>query len=448
MTDDIKEPPHDDNAEKALIGCVLLDNRVIAEVGDTIRAKMFYRESHRHIWRSIIGLADEGEDVDVVTLCSKLDDIGRLDKVGGANVIARLSNEVPSTANAKSYARIVREMYMRREMLAVVSDVQHNLYKQDGMDSEKAADKLTQACQLVTQTTVDDEDPSFKRHAGDWIERIEAIYRGEDMGGIPTGIEPYDDLTGGMFMQRFTGIAGLPGIGKSKLAFRIVEELVSEHGFAADIWYTDGAGWAIAREMAVARSGALDTTVLENPKLMNEHQWADLTKQIAHIKDMPGRVFQKGTPHIRDIALTTKARLAEIGDQPMVLVVDYCQNVTAGHSGANAERLNITDVSRTLAALRTDHENLTVIGLMQFTKAAENKAIPTPGDLYGSSQLEKDLDHLLIFHRPDEKDEEATQEDKRAGILWHAKTKHGPSGKRMMYCDLGKNIFAELDDRY
>jgi len=265
---------------------------------------------------------------------------------------------------------------------------------------------------------------------------------------VPTGIEPFDDLTGGIHLQRFTGVAARPGMGKSKLVFCITHELVTEHGFAADIWYTDGAGYAIPREMAIKGAKSIDSRMLERPKLLDEYQWAQLTSQVATIKDLPINIYQRGTPHIRDIALTTKARLADLDGQPMVLVVDYCQNVTAGHTGGSAERLNITDVSRTLAALRTDHENLTVIGLLQFNKQADSRSIPLPGDLYGSSQLEKDLDHLLIFHRPDEKNEEATIEDKREGILWHAKTKHGPSGKRLMYCDLGKNVFAGMDDRH
>src|SRR5699024_10011305 len=138
----------------------------------------------------------------------------------------------------------------------------------------------------------------------------------------------------------------------------------------------------------------------------------------------------------------------KLGGKPLVLVVDYLQNCTAGHSGPSAERLNITDCSRALAALRTDYPNIIVLCLLQFNRQGAHREMPMPADLYGASQLEKDLDRLFIFRRPAELREDARPEEKRKGILWHALTKHGPTGQIAMFSDLARNRFESLESRY
>jgi replicative DNA helicase len=431
----IREKPRNVDAERALLGSVLLDQRTITETGTIVTASQFWRESHRVIWATMLELVEEDTDIDVITLGEKLDAKGKLEKAGGPNMLVRLSNEVPSSANAKQYARIVREHYMRRQMIDECEIVSSGLYETDGIDSDVAADRLSKLCQRVTRGLVGDDDPSIKRHTQDWFERLEKLSRSETASGFPTGIVPIDELLGGgLQMQRLTSIAALPKMGKSKLAFSIMGQLVLEHGFAADVWYTDGPGYAIPREMATWSGTKLSTGELENPRVLDEFQWAQLTKEVGTIKGLDVNVYDKGTPHIRDI--------------PLLVVVDYLQNTTAGHKGSSAERLNISDASRTLAALRTDHPNLTIIALMQFNRSAAERAIPSPHDLHGSSQLEKDLDHLLILHRPAELDDDAGEDEKRRGIIWHAMTKHGATGKRFMYCDLGKNNFAGPENRY
>lgn len=447
---DIQLPPHNEQAEASLVGAVFLDNRIMLEAGKIVTHQDFWRESHRVIWRAFEELHELDRTIDVVTVGDYLDDHGKLDKVGGANVLVRFSNDVPSTAGAKSWAETVREKALRRKVLAEAQDVARGIQSGE-LDADKATEMLGKTIQSVSTVSGQGEDPSIKSVAKRWFNRLEAIQSGELTPGFVTGIEPLDDLLcgNGPALQRYIGMAALPKMGKSKLAFSAVGELCERHGFAGDIWYTDGPDFHFVREN-VSRKARVDVRKLEDTKLLTEAEWPRVIQHLGTVKDWDVNVHAEGTPHIRDIVLTTRARLAEADGKPFVLCVDYLQNCDAGHTGSSAERLNITDTSRALAALRTDYPNLLIIALMQFNREGGKREMPRYTDLYGASQIEKDVDHLFILHRPGELDEQATEQDKRKGILWHCLTKHGPTGQKAVHCELEYSSFSgvQRDPQY
>lgn len=444
---EIPRLPQDIEAEKAVLEAVMLDNRIIHDVAGRIGVGAFYDERHRNIWRAMMALAADDEAIDLLTIKARLVDQGIGDKVATRDILG-VSNTIPAAANVGRYVDRLVELDGRRRIYATTRRLNEQILGA-GLDCEEAVEELAAVIDSVSRKSEEGEaDPSIDRHTKEWLNRLEKMYSGETSQGISTGIAVLDRLLGGGFaMQRMVGVAALPKMGKTKLALSILGHLALEHEFAADVWYTDGPGWAISRELIAWKSG-VPTDRMEAPQRLSTDQWRDLIGIAPDVQESAINVYPKGTPHIRDIKMRTKARLSRLGDKPMVLVVDYLQNCTAGYSGPGSERLNITDCSRELAALRTDHDNLLVIVLLQFNREATKRDMPSWTDLYGASQLEKDLDHLLIFHRPAELDDHADAKEKRKGILWHALTKHGPTGRSPMFCDLSVNQFAALEDRY
>jgi replicative DNA helicase len=243
---------------------------------------------------------------------------------------------------------------------------------------------------------------------------------------------------------KLVGIAALPKMGKSRLAAAIAGHMVSEHGFTGSVWYTDGAGWHWPRDQ-IARRAGISTSKLDNPRMMGEHDWARVTAQVQEVKEWPVHIHARGRPHIRDIMLSTKQRLAEHPDRVHVLVVDYVQNVTAGIRGD--KRANVDAAIDGLRELRTDHPNLLILALMQFNRGASQKSIPSWTDLKESSTLEQALDSLFIFHRPAMLDDNASAEDKKKGILWLALTKFDEPKRKALRCDLARLKFDAYSGR-
>lgn len=448
MTDDVKLPPHNEDAERNVLGSIMLNNDVLLEVQPICEPAHFYRESHRCIARAIWSLSEDGEPVDVTTVLARLDTMGQVERAG-QNAVVRLANDVPSSANAASYAKIVRELHDRRRMIRVCESTTSRLYgSADEYDSECASDDVMAVAQAVRAGRTAETDYSIKAHLREEFNRIERLTRGEGMPHFKTGIPAIDDNED--FVDNFTdskiiGIAAKPKMGKSKLANRISGHWVQNHGFACDQWYCDGRGshWGVDN---ISRLANVDSRKLtRRPGTMSEAEWSRVTKFFGEVSHWDVTNYNIGSPHIRDIVLTTKKRLADLnGEKPLVLVVDYMQKVQADADSDEGVKRKVIEE---LCALRTDNKNLVILMLAQFNRGSNQQAMPRPDQLKGSSAIEQGLDSLYIWHRPKLYDVDAEPDEKNKGLLWLALTKFTSPGVAKLYADMSTSQFEKFSDR-
>lgn len=452
MTDSIRLPPHSDPTERDLLGCLILDGDQWHNVAPIIEPKMFYRETHRIVARVMWRLFDEGKPVDTTMILDRLDSAGKLGKVP-QKIVIRLADQVPSSVNAGSYAKVVREYYDQRRMIQACEDTTARLYASNGeYDSESASDDVMAVAQSVRTGATEGRDYSIKAHQQRWYDDLEAKFHGRK-SNIDLGLDVVNEvLQHSVQMQRLIGLLALPKVGKSRLAAAMAGDLASR-GWSVDSWYSDGVGQHWVRDN-VSRLSKISTSKLDRPRLLEENEWARVLKAMHEVKSWDVNVYDKGQPNIRDIVLTTKARLAET-DAPLLLVVDYVQNCTADE---DTELARLNAVLHGLRALRTDHQNLLVLALGQFNRSAKGRAIPQPRDVKGSSLWEEALDHMLIYHRPALYEENVGKDgqivdivpDKDAlkeGILWHALSKHSEVDRCRVFSDLAISKFEPWSNR-
>ncbi|MDZ7703202.1 MAG: replicative DNA helicase [Trueperaceae bacterium] len=433
-TGDIKEPPYHEQAERSVIGAIFLDQNAYFEEPQKLRPKHFYRESHRKIWRALETLIDEDRDIDVITVGEQLELVGELDKVGGPNVLVRLSNEVPSSANVGEYVRIVREKYRLRHVIKTTQNATRDAYrgrkKPDIIESELAEALQRGGESSSTRTTTKETD----KRLGEMMTSPEAHAR-----TYSTGIGALDLATRQFVaMGRTTYWGALSKMGKTSACIAVTEHLLTKHDFAVDWWSVEMPATDIEARFISNMSGVPFDEV-----------WSTLQDGQGSLKDMEPERLQKiqkarevfraldmeiefrGRPHVRDIELETRARyhrLPEHRKDRFALVVDYVQVCVAGNETSN-RYADLAEVAMRLNGLVKD---LGIFGmfLVQFDKAADKRFAhkgkrPRFSDIRGLSQAGNDANHQLVLHRPYR---DRQNEDAKFTKIFHELSRHGGMG--------------------
>jgi len=435
-------------SEKALLASILSDPSIMHEVYTDLRAKHFYKQEHRYIWRAMEACIEDGHDPDQLDVLSKLGEHGFDDKID-ADELNDLHTDIPDASKARHHADVVREFYKRRLLQSTCSEVSSRLenYEMGYDEARKYVDDQMRPAES------DGGGDHIGELAVDVEKHIERIEKGEEEAYFPTTIEVVDDvLGGGLKPGRFYMIAARPKHGKTSLAVAIICELILNHDFAVDFWYTDGQSRDIGVAVLSYLAKVSNTDIANGELDADEMHW--LSKAQAKVQDWNMQVHAKGSPDPRDIRLQARSRSA--AHDRYLVCVDYLQQCDAGHTGSNAGRLNAEAASRMMADIRTDFGCL-ALGLAQFNRGADDQALPHYSYLKSSGQFEQDVNELLVWNRPDfsKNDEEAEGEgttlmDERYGVLNHQLSKHKPAGMagehmREVDARLGMNTFQPWD---
>jgi replicative DNA helicase len=437
----LRLPPQSVEAEEAVLGGILLDNRALDRANEILTHDDFYRESHRRIFRALNDLDERHERADVITLTECLKRRGDLEAVGGAAQVAELVERIATAANVELYARIVKDKSILRSLMEAGTDIAATAAVGTG-DVEQFLDDAERRIFEISERRV---RPAFTRIEAiivDSIKTIEALYeRKEAVTGVPTGFFEIDRLTSGLQPAELIIIAGRPSMGKSALATNI-----AQHAAAATRKPVAMFSLEMSKESLVLRmlcsEARVDSTKVRTGYL-SEQDFPRLAMAAGRLADLP--FFIDDSPTISVLELRAKARRLMRESGLGLIIVDYLQLMRA-HKDVDNREQEISLVSRSLKALAKEL-NVPVVALSQLNRAVEQRADKRPlmADLRESGAIEQDADVIAFIYRDDFYNR-MSQEEGVAEIII-AKQRNGPQGVAKLHFRKEFTLFENLSQR-
>ncbi|AWB84896.1 replicative DNA helicase [Corynebacterium liangguodongii] len=404
-----RTPPHDERAERGVIGAMLLSPDTVIDVIDQLDDGDFYYPAHQRIFRAIIELYSDGSHIDVLIVAGRLDRLGQLESVGGAPYLHTLISEVPTAANARYYAQIVSEKSLMRKLVNAGTNVVQLGYEgEDGMEVEALVDLAQQEILKVDKKRASDDYRVLSDLLKPTIDELTAIASGGALEqGVPTGFIDLDNLTNGLHAGQMIIIAARPGVGKSTLALDFMRSCSINHGKTSVIFSLEMSASEIIMRMLSAETEIKLSAMRAGQ--MEEADWEKLTSRLTEIQDAP--LFIDDSPNLTMMEIRTKARKIKQQHGLDLIVLDYLQLMSSGRK-VESRQQEVSEFSRQLKLLAKELE-VPVIAISQLNRGPEARTDKKPqlADLRESGSLEQDADMVFLLYRPDSQD----RDDERAG---------------------------------
>jgi len=449
MTNEIPQPydeaaspssalaPHDTQAEEALLGAVLINPEVYAEVAQIIKAEDFFILRHRWVWEAITrlseGQADGGNEtkkaVDLLTVAEELDRAGHLDEIGGQAYLVQLTAAVPSSLHAAHYARLVEEAAVRRRMLRAAEKIAQLAHKRD-LDVEAALDEAEKTLFNVSERRITRGVKPFRDVLLNYYEYLDHLrtHQGEAVG-IPTGFEALDQLLNGFQPSDFIIVAARPGMGKTAFLLSVAKFAAQTHRKRVAVFSLEMANEQLVQRLLAQETG-IDSQRLRTGKIA-PGEWKRISEAVEKLGD--AQIFLDDTPAITPIQLRTKCRRLYMEYGLDLIMVDYLQLMNSGIRSENRVQ-EVSQISRNLKALAREL-NVPVVAAAQLSRAVEQRGdkIPMLSDLRESGSLEQDADVVMFVYR----DEVYNKETDKVGLadIIVAKHRNGPTGRISLIFD-------------
>jgi replicative DNA helicase len=421
----LKVPPNSIEAEQSLLGGLMLDHKSWDKVADVVTASDFYRKDHRLIFAAIASLAEGANPSDVVTVSEHLDNRGELEAAGGLEYLATLANETPGAANARSYARILRERSMLRSLISAGNEISGAAFATDG---RSAADIVDEAERLVFEIAESGARgksgfKALKEIRPDAVDRIDLLHQSDgDITGISTGFTEFDKLTAGLQPGDLIIIAGRPSMGKTTLAINIAENAAIGSKIPTAIYSMEMPSQQLAFRM-ISSLGRVDQSHLRTGRFPDE-DWSRINTAVQLMSDAP--IFIDDSAALSPTEIRARARRLQREHGLGLIVIDYLQLMTVPGSKEN-RATEISEISRSLKALAREL-SVPVIALSQLNRSVEQRTDKRPvmSDLRESGAIEQDADLIAFIYR----EEVYNQDTPRKGIadIAIAKQRNGPIG--------------------
>ncbi|MBF0285905.1 MAG: replicative DNA helicase, partial [Magnetococcales bacterium] len=393
-----RRPPYAIEAEQSVLGAVMLDNAVMDQVGDLISADDFYVGAHRVIFQEIEGMLGRGEPVDPVTLQQALERHAELEAVGGADYLTRLFTTVPSAANAKAYARVVRDKAVLRDLARQATTIVEKVYQTPNRVHELLDD--AEARIFAVGEKMDQRRSEYQDVRGILIpvmERIERLMEHqESVTGVSTGFIDLDRMLAGLQPSDLLIVAGRPSMGKTALAMNMAANAALHGGTPTVVFSLE-----MSKEQLVTRllasTGMIDAQGLRTGRMRDE----DYAK-LSHTADLLSKcpLYVDDTPALSVTALRSRARRLKREHKIGLIVVDYLQLMRGSDSNAENRVQEISEISRGLKAVAKEL-SVPVVALSQLSRQVEQRPDKRPilSDLRESGSIEQDADVVMFVFR-------------------------------------------------
>ncbi len=397
----LKLPPHSLEAEQSVLGGLLIDNVAWDKIIDILKESDIYREDHRLIFRHIGQLIAASKPADVITVFESLKSVNKADEIGGLEYLNALAQNVPSAANIRRYAELVRDRGILRKLIGVSEEISSAAFNTQGKpvseildEAESKVFSIAEEGSRGTQGFADIQ--SLLTQA---VERIDELYSREgnsEVTGIPTGFADLDRMTSGLQEGDLVIVAGRPSMGKTAFSINIGEHVAMETGMPVLVFSMEMGGAQLAMRM-LGSVGRLDQNRLRTGRLNNE-DWPRLTHAIQKLNDT--QIYIDETPALTPVELRARARRqARMCGKLGLIVVDYLQLMSSNSQGEN-RATEISEISRNLKGLAKEL-NCPVIALSQLNRSLEQRPNKRPimSDLRESGAIEQDADLILFIYR-------------------------------------------------
>lgn len=407
----IRIPPHADDAERSILGAILIDKNAIVDISVVLKPEMFYNDNNGKIYESMISLYENRDPIDVLTVSNWLKKEKLLDRVGGKSYLAELSNEVPVASHIQKYASIVRETYIKRQLISAGAEM-----GEMGFDESKPLveilDRAEQTIYSLSQTHIKKTFVAIKDALAESFDRLDNLHNSPDgLRGVPTGFSDLDNLLAGMQDSNLIILAARPGIGKTTFATNIAQFVAVEKKLPVGYFALEMSNLEMVDRMLVGQAN-IDAWKLKTGNLKDD-DFARLSEAMGVMADCP--LYIDDTPGQSILEIRTKARKLHSQVGLKLLVVDYLQLVV-GDKSYESRVQEVGAISQGLKNLARELR-IPVLALSQLNRGIENRTDKSPqlSDLRESGSIEQDADVVMFLYRNDD----AILEDVKLGIAKH-----------------------------
>ncbi|MBE7016051.1 MAG: replicative DNA helicase [Ruminococcaceae bacterium] len=416
------ELPHSLEAEKAVIGCIMQDNKALAASAEIVKADDFYFDANREIYAISMELFNENTPVDVVTVSDRLTRYDKLDAVGGVAYLTSLMMSITTTENVVYYAKIIREKSVLRRLSKTATAINSIAVAQD-TETETVLERATQMIiDVVSEQGKGEIVPVSDIIMEAYQEMVENSSNPNKLTGVPTGFDELNRRCGGFHGGEFILIAGRPGMGKSSFAVNIAEHVAISEGKTVAVFNLEMPKEAVLKRILCSQA-YIDSSKLITGKMEGE-DWARLGKVLDKIASAPLYIDDSSVVTVSEIRAKCQ-RLKQTRGLAMV-VIDYLQLMQG--SGRNESRQQeISDISRSLKIMAKEL-GVPVVALSQLSRASESRQDKRPmlSDIRESGAIEQDADMVIFLYRDEYYNKET--EDKGLAEVILAKHRAGETG--------------------
>lgn len=435
-------PPQNLDAEKSLLGAMLLDKDTIVKVADIIRPDDFYDERHGYIAGAIFELYQNHQPADVVTVTEILSSNGKLVEVGGATKLAALTAGTPSAAHAVQYAEIIANKATLRRLISASSIIAEIGFSSD-LKLDEALDRAEQTLFSVSRRNAKNSFIQVKDVLTDTFERIDNLHenRGQ-LRGVPTGFKDLDNLLAGLQGSDLVIIAARPSMGKTSLAINMALNAARDGHFAVGVFSLEMSKEQLVDRLISSQSG-IDAWKLRTGNLAAD-DFDLLSDAMGKLAD--AAIFIDDSAFMNVMEIRTKARRLKTEKGLDVLIIDHLQ-LMEGSSNKESRVQEMSEISRSLKALAKELD-IPVIAISQLSREVEKRPrkIPQLSDLRESGSIEQDADVVMFVYREDYYDPQT--ERKNIADILIAKHRNGPTGQIQLYFDPQRMTFRDLDRQH
>ncbi len=435
-------PPHSSDAEMSVIGSMMLSPEAILTASEMLTPESFYARQYGIFFRAILEIHNSGKPVDSVTILEKLKEMQAPPEIRNARFIAELIESVPSSASIRSYARIVRDNAIKRELIRANEEIASECYKGASETTEILEQAEKKIFDIVQSGRHGEGLTPISKIVMDVLDNIQKAQKsGSAVTGVETGFSGIDRMTAGLQRSDLILIAARPSMGKTALALNIAEFAAFRKNRPVMIFSLE-----MSKEQLVNRLIAMESYV-DASKIrigdIQEKEWKDVIGSAAIIGK--SKLVIDDTPAISVAEMRSKCRKQMMEGGLDMVMVDYLQLMTAGNTRKDAGRQQeISDISRSLKALAREL-NVPVVALSQLSRAVEQRPDKRPmlSDLRESGAIEQDADVVMFIYRDDYYHPDT--EEKNIAEILIAKQRNGSVGVRKLGWTPKYTKFMDID---
>ena len=424
----LRVPPHSIEAESSVLGGLLLDNGAWDRVGDLVNDSDYYRLEHQLIYAAIAALINGNKPADVITVFEQLSSQGKAEQVGGLAYLNGLAQYVPSAANIRRYAEIVRERAILRKLISASDDIATKAFNPKGRAVATILDEAEQKIFHIGEegSRMKQGFQSMESLVVNLLDRVEEMANNpNDITGVPTGFVDLDRMTSGLQAGDLVVLAARPSMGKTAFAINIAEHVALNEGLPVAVFSMEMGAAQLAVRI-VGSIGRINQGHLRTGKLTDD-EWPRLTEAIEKLRNVSLHIDE--TAGLTPSELRANARrLARQCGKLGLIVVDYLQLMSGSQSDGENRATELGEISRGLKMLAKELQ-CPVIALSQLNRSVEQRTDKRPmmSDLRESGAIEQDADIIMFIYRDEYYTKDACKEPGVAEIII-GKQRNGPTG--------------------
>ena len=438
-----KVPPHNLDAEKSLIGAVLIDDNTLADISEHVTAKDFYDKRHGMIYESMMRLYEKNKPVDLLTLTDELKRKGQLEEIGGSAYLTELTNYVPTAAHSEAYAELVSQKAVRRRLIKASGEI-----SELGFDEETTTQELLEKAEAelfaVSDQSLKQDLVSLESILTESFDRMEELHRNKGaLRGVKTGYKDLDNMTAGLQKSDLIVLAARPAMGKTTLVTNLAYNVATIAKQPVLFFSLEMSKEQLVDRMLADASG-VDAWNIRTGNLSDD-DFAKLSEAMGEMAEAP--IYIDDTPGMTVLEMRTKARRAQHEHPLGLIIIDYLQLMQASGRGDGNRVQEVSEISRGLKLIAREL-NVPVVALSQLSRSVESRSpqIPQLADLRESGSIEQDADIVMFIYRESYYNPETERENITDLII--AKHRNGPTGKVELYFHPERLRFMSLDRKH